>query len=195
MQDPFEQPKIQSNEDAARKIEVEVRNTADSLISSTEKTLIELGDKVPEDTKTEVTATVEAMKKVLEGSDVEAIKEETARMQSAGYKLAEVVYQDAQVRKDLNKAKKEAKKARREAQKAAEKAADAADRAARLRRNEELKVTVVDGQVVDQHGNVIRPYTRGEWFFDNKPLSYSVGAGAIVLFMILSYFLTLEMVS
>ena len=85
-----------ASEDAARKTEVEVRNTADSLVYSTEKTLTELGDKVPEDTKTEVTAAVEAMKKVLEGSDVEAIKEETTRLQSAGYKLAEVVYQDAQ---------------------------------------------------------------------------------------------------
>ncbi|NLG11106.1 MAG: molecular chaperone DnaK [Coriobacteriaceae bacterium] len=83
-------------EDAARKAEVEVRNTADSLVYSTEKTLADLGDKVPEDTKTEVTAAVEGLKKALEGSDVEAIKTETATLQSAGYKLAEIVYQDAQ---------------------------------------------------------------------------------------------------
>ncbi len=83
-------------EDAARKAEVEVRNTADSLVYSTEKTLADLGDKVPEDTKTEVTAAVEGLKKALEGSDVEAIKAETATLQSAGYKLAEIVYQDVQ---------------------------------------------------------------------------------------------------
>jgi len=83
-------------EDAARKAEVEVRNTADSLVYSTEKTIADLGDKVPEETKTEVTAAIEGLKRALEGTDIEAIKAETATLQSAGYKLAEIVYQDAQ---------------------------------------------------------------------------------------------------
>lgn len=102
---------------------------------------------------------------------------------------------EARARKELNKAKKEAKKARKAARKAAEKAAEAEEKAERKRKQEELKVIVVDGQVVDQHGNPIRPYTRSEWFFDNKPLCYTIGAGVIVLSLIFSYFLTLESVS
>jgi molecular chaperone DnaK len=84
-----------AEEDAQRKQEVEVRNTADSLVYSTEKTLADLGDKVPEETKTEVTAASDELKKALEGSNIEDIKAKTEALQSASYKLAEIVYQDA----------------------------------------------------------------------------------------------------
>lgn len=85
-----------AEEDAARKIEVEVRNNADSLVYSTQKTMDDLGDKVPEDTKSSVAAAIEDLNKALEGSDIEDIKTKTEALQQAGYKLAEVVYADAQ---------------------------------------------------------------------------------------------------
>jgi molecular chaperone DnaK len=85
-----------AEEDASRKEEVEVRNNADSLVYSTEKTVAELGDKVPEETKTSVNEAVESLKKALEGSDIEAIKTQTEALQQAGYKLAEIVYSDVQ---------------------------------------------------------------------------------------------------
>jgi molecular chaperone DnaK len=85
-----------AEEDAARKTEVEVRNNADSLVYSTEKTLADLGDKVPEDTKASVNEGIEGLKKALEGSDLEAVKSETEKLQQLGYKLAEIVYQDVQ---------------------------------------------------------------------------------------------------
>lgn len=85
-----------AEEDAARKEEVEIRNNADSLLYSTEKTVAELGDKVPEETKTTVNEAVESLKKALEGSDIEAIKTQTEALQQAGYKLAEIVYSDVQ---------------------------------------------------------------------------------------------------
>ncbi|MDR2105975.1 MAG: molecular chaperone DnaK [Coriobacteriales bacterium] len=85
-----------AEEDAARKQEVEVRNNADSLVYSTEKTLADLGDKVPEDTKTAVNEGIASLKKALEGSDLDAIKSETEKLQQTSYKLAEIVYQDVQ---------------------------------------------------------------------------------------------------
>lgn len=85
-----------AEEDAARKTEVEVRNNADSLVYSTQKTMDDLGDKVPEETKTEVGAAIEELNKALEGSDIEDIKTKTETLQQAGYKLAEIVYADAQ---------------------------------------------------------------------------------------------------
>jgi molecular chaperone DnaK len=85
-----------AEEDAARKTEVEVRNTADSLVYSTQKTMDDLGEKVPEDTKTTVSAAIEDLNKALEGSDVDEIKAKTEALQQAGYKLAEIVYADAQ---------------------------------------------------------------------------------------------------
>jgi molecular chaperone DnaK len=85
-----------ASEDAARKEEVEVRNNADSLVYSTEKTLADLGEKVPEETKTSVNEAIEALKKALEGSDLADIKAKTEALQTASYKLAEIVYADAQ---------------------------------------------------------------------------------------------------
>jgi molecular chaperone DnaK len=85
-----------AEEDAARKLEVEVRNNADSLVYATEKTVADLGDKVSEDTKSSVNEAIENLKKALEGTDIEAIKSETEKLQQASYKLGEVVYQDAQ---------------------------------------------------------------------------------------------------
>jgi molecular chaperone DnaK len=85
-----------AEEDAARKSEVEIRNTADSLVYSTEKTMDDLGEKVPEETKTTVSTAVEDLKKALEGSDVEDIKTKSDALQQASYKLAEIVYADAQ---------------------------------------------------------------------------------------------------
>jgi len=85
-----------ADDDRKRKEEVEVRNTADSLIYATEKTLKELGDKVPADSKAENEAAIEAAKKALEGSDVEEIKSTTEKLQTASYKLAEIVYSAAQ---------------------------------------------------------------------------------------------------
>jgi molecular chaperone DnaK len=85
-----------AEEDAARKLDVEVRNNADSLIYTTEKTMTDLGEKVPEDTKVSINEAIESLKKALEGADSETIKSETEKLQQAGYKLAEIVYQDTQ---------------------------------------------------------------------------------------------------
>ncbi|MCL2529070.1 MAG: molecular chaperone DnaK [Coriobacteriia bacterium] len=87
---------LHAEEDAARKSEVEVRNTADSLVYSTQKTVDELGDKVPEDTKSAVTAAIEELNTAIAGSDVDEIRAKTEVLQQAGYKLAEIVYADAQ---------------------------------------------------------------------------------------------------
>ncbi len=83
-----------AEEDKAKKDEIEVRNQTDSLAYSTEQTLKELGDKVPADTRSEVEAAVAEAKKALDGTDVEAIKAASERLQQAGYKLAEIVYSD-----------------------------------------------------------------------------------------------------
>jgi molecular chaperone DnaK len=85
-----------AEEDAARKAEVEVRNTAESLTYATEKTMTDLGEKVPEETKTSVSAAIDDLKKALEGSDIDEIKAKTEALQQASYKLAEIVYADAQ---------------------------------------------------------------------------------------------------
>ena len=89
-----------AEEDKKQKEEVEVRNQTDSLCYSTEQTLSELGDKVPADVKSEAEAAISAAKSALEGSDVEAIKAAGDKLQDVAYKLAQIVYSDAQTQAD-----------------------------------------------------------------------------------------------
>ena len=81
-----------AEEDKRRKEEVEVRNNADALVNATEQTLQELGDKAPADVKAQAEEAISEAKSALEGTDIDAIKAATEKMQQAGYKLAEVVY-------------------------------------------------------------------------------------------------------
>ena len=81
-----------AEEDAKRKEEIEVRNNADALVNATEQTLAEVGDKAPADVKSAAEEAINEAKSALEGSDLDAIKAATEKMQQAGYKLAEVVY-------------------------------------------------------------------------------------------------------
>ena len=81
-----------AEEDAARKEEAEVRNNADALVNATQQTLDELGDMVPADAKAQAEEAIAETKSALEGTDVDAIKAATEKIQQAGYKLAEVVY-------------------------------------------------------------------------------------------------------
>ena len=86
-----------ADEDAKRKEEIEARNNCDSLVNAIETTLNELGDKVPADSKSTVEAAIAEAKTALEGTDIDAIKAATEKLQQASYKLAEVAYsnQDA----------------------------------------------------------------------------------------------------
>src|SRR5437762_153685 len=82
-------------EDKARRDEIEVRNRADSLAYATEKSLKELGDKVPAGTKSELEAKIKAVKDALAGSDMEAIKAATDSLLQASHKMAEEAYKAA----------------------------------------------------------------------------------------------------
>ena len=79
--------------DAKRKEEAEVRNNAEALVNATKQTIEELGDKAPEDTKKDAEAAISECEEALKSNDTEAIKAAVEKIQQAGYKLAEVVYQ------------------------------------------------------------------------------------------------------
>ena len=81
-----------AEEDKRQKEEVEVRNNCDALVNATEQTLAEVGDKAPADVKSQAEEAIAEAKSALEGTDIDAIKAATEKMQQAGYKLAEVVY-------------------------------------------------------------------------------------------------------
>ncbi len=81
--------------DEKRKEEAEVRNNADAMIFQTEKALEDLGDKVDSSDKEKAENLVKELKKELEGSDIDKIKEKTEELSKTAMDLAAKVYQNA----------------------------------------------------------------------------------------------------
>ena len=75
---------------------VEVRNEADSLVYQTEKTLKELGDKVPQAEKAGIEDAVAAVKRALESGDIDEIKAKTEALKQVGMKMGEELYKQNQ---------------------------------------------------------------------------------------------------
>ena len=83
------------DEDRKRKEAVEIRNHADSLVYSTEKTLKEVGDKVSASDKADVEKALDNVRSLLKSGTPEEIKRASESLQEASYKLAQAVYQQA----------------------------------------------------------------------------------------------------
>ena len=81
--------------DEKRKQEAEVRNNADSIVFATEKALSDLGDKITEDDKKNAEEELEAAKKALEGTDIDAIKNTSEELNKVAMDLAQKVYEQA----------------------------------------------------------------------------------------------------
>ncbi len=86
---------IHAEEDKKRKELVETRNQADALVHATEKSLKDLGDKVDDETKSNVEKEIENVKQVLDSDDVETIKAAMEALTTASHKLAELMYAQA----------------------------------------------------------------------------------------------------
>ena len=82
--------------DKNRREAVDRRNEGDQLVYATEKSLTEHGDKIDEADKKSVETAIESLKKALEGDNDEEIKSAIETLQTAGQKLAEAIYKDAQ---------------------------------------------------------------------------------------------------
>ena len=84
-----------AEEDKKRKEEVEVRNNADSLVYQCEKSMNDLGDKLDPADKSEIEAKIADLKKALEGTDTDAIKNATDELQKKFYDVSSKMYQAA----------------------------------------------------------------------------------------------------
>jgi molecular chaperone DnaK len=82
-------------QDKKMKEEVEVRNQADQMVYQSEKTLSEMGDKIPADDKSKVQAGIDKLKETLKGQDTAAIKAATDELTQAFYAVSEKLYQQA----------------------------------------------------------------------------------------------------
>ena len=84
-----------ADEDKAKQQEVELKNRADTLIYSTEKTLKENREKVEDADAKNIEESVAALKKAVESGEVSEIEKGIEQLTAASHKLAEIMYQQA----------------------------------------------------------------------------------------------------
>jgi molecular chaperone DnaK len=82
-------------EDKERREEIEVRNRADTLAYATEKSLKDLGDKVPAASRTDVEEKIKAVRDALNGTDVAAVRNATDALMKASHTMAEEAYRSS----------------------------------------------------------------------------------------------------
>jgi len=99
-----------AEEDKKLKEKIELKNQADTLIYSVEKTLKESGDKISEDEKNNITEDIKNLKKALEEDSAENIKAGIEKLTTSSHKLAEEIYKKASAEKQQQETKKEDKK-------------------------------------------------------------------------------------
>ncbi|MDC7244884.1 MAG: molecular chaperone DnaK [Sphaerochaetaceae bacterium] len=83
---------MHAEEDKKEREKIEVRNEADNLLYSTEKSLKEYGDKISADDKSKIEEALEALKSAISSDNVDEMKAKTEALQQAAYKLAEEMY-------------------------------------------------------------------------------------------------------
>lgn len=82
-------------EDKRRKEEIEARNQADSIAYTAEKTLRDLGDKVPSDVRSEVEIKVKEVREAMQGKDVALIRRKTQELGETLQKIGARMYEAA----------------------------------------------------------------------------------------------------
>jgi molecular chaperone DnaK len=85
-----------AEEDRKRREDAEVRNRAETLAYTTEKFLAENAEKVPDDIKSEVEASIAELKKALEGTDTEAIRVASENAAQVSQKMGTAIYAQSQ---------------------------------------------------------------------------------------------------
>ena len=85
-----------AEEDRRARELADVRNNAENLIYSTEKSLRDMGDRVDSGTRAEIESAATALRGAIDGEDVNDIRTKTDALMQASHKLAEAVYQQAQ---------------------------------------------------------------------------------------------------
>lgn len=95
---------VNEAEDKKFKELIETRNKADMLITSTEKSLKENGEKATEEDKKKIESAIEELKKVKDGEKKEEIDAAIEKLSQAAHKFAEELYKEAQAKQQANAA-------------------------------------------------------------------------------------------
>jgi len=89
-----QEAKAHEGEDKKQRELVEARNNADNLLYVTEKSLRELGDKVPATDRSQIEETIEELKGAKDSEDLNRIRTLTEKLQQASHALTQQMYQN-----------------------------------------------------------------------------------------------------
>ena len=84
-----------AEEDKSRREEAEIRNNADNLVYQTEKMLTDQAENISEEEKSTVQEKLTELKTLLEGDDIEAIKNSTEALMAASQEFGQRIYESA----------------------------------------------------------------------------------------------------
>ena len=84
-----------AEEDRKKKEGIEVKNTADTLVYTTEKALRDAGDKVTPEIKKEIEEKIEALKKIKDSDNIEEVKKATQELSQIIQKIGAELYKMA----------------------------------------------------------------------------------------------------
>jgi molecular chaperone DnaK len=90
-----QEAKQHAEEDQKRKEKIEIRNNADTLVNSTEKTLEELKDQLSSEDKEKLEEAVTQLKEALTGDDMETIKTKSDELSKLLQQISTTIYQQA----------------------------------------------------------------------------------------------------
>ena len=83
---------IHAEEDRRKREEVETRNRADSLAYNMEKTLREVGERVPADLRTEAEGKIAALRSVLQNGDISQVRRAMEELEAVMQRVGSAVY-------------------------------------------------------------------------------------------------------
>ena len=96
IEEKIKEAEMNAEADKKKQEEIEIRNNADSLIYTSEKTIEELGDKVSEEEKSNVEKLVGELRELIAGDDIDAIKSKTEELEKVVQEIGAKIYQQAQ---------------------------------------------------------------------------------------------------
>lgn len=91
----IKEAEMYAEQDKKRREEAELRNEAESLIYTVEKSLKEFGDKVPSDIKSKVEGSLKKLRDALAGKDVQEIKNKMEELRKAAQEIGMIIYQQS----------------------------------------------------------------------------------------------------
>lgn len=86
-----EDAEIHAGEDAKKKELADIKNTAEMMMFTAEKSIKDYGDKIPAELKTEVESKISALKTAKDGSNIEIIKKATEELSAEMSKIGEAM--------------------------------------------------------------------------------------------------------